>query len=154
MPGQVSLDQTQYYAHPHNSFWYIMGCLFGASVEKPYPQRLSILQQHHIALWDVVHRCRRQGSLDSAIENASVEANDLQGMLQQCPDIRYVFFNGQMAAALFRRKIIPTLSPSLATRLRYQTLPSTSPAHASVSKEKKLEQWHSVKTLLQAQKKE
>lgn len=139
MPGQASLDQHQYYAHPRNSFWYIMGRLFDAGPERPYRQRLEILQRRHIALWDVVHRCARQGSLDTAIEHATVEANDLPGLFDRCPEIRHVFFNGRKAAELYRRLVEPSLT--LPYALDYQTLPSTSPAHAALSREAKLQQW-------------
>ena len=76
MPGQASLQQSQYYAHPRNSFWYIMGELFAAGPELDYAQRLQVLLEQRVALWDVVHRCQRKGSLDADIEQQSVEAND------------------------------------------------------------------------------
>jgi hypoxanthine-DNA glycosylase len=146
MPGQVSLEQHQYYAHPRNSFWYIMGRLFAAGPEHPYRQRLEILQQRHIALWDVVHRCARRGSLDTAIEHATVEANDLQGLFDKCRGIRHVFFNGRKAAELYRRLVEPTLK--LPYALTYRTLPSTSPAHAALSREAKRQQWSCLQTVV------
>jgi double-stranded uracil-DNA glycosylase len=146
MPGQASLDQAQYYAHPRNAFWYIMGRLFDAGPEQPYSQRLEILQQRGLALWDVVHRCARKGSLDADIEHDSVEPNDLRGLFMHCPNIRHVFFNGRKAADLYRRMIEPTLGPP--GPIHYQTLPSTSPAHASLDREAKLRHWSAIKTLL------
>ena len=146
MPGQASLDQDQYYAHPRNAFWYIMGRLFGAGADQPYAQRLKTLQQQGIALWDVVHRCERKGSLDADIKHDSVEQNDLQGLFMQCPNIRHVFFNGRKAAELYRRMVEPTLE--LSGQIHYQTLPSTSPAHAGLDREAKLRQWTCVKTIL------
>jgi len=145
MPGQASLDHTQYYAHPRNSFWYIMEQLFDAGWNRPYQQRLSTLLQHRIALWDVVHQCIRKGSLDAAIDNKSIVANDFQSLFNQCPDLHHVFFNGQKAARLFAELIEPTLqaSPSRAT-LSYMTLPSTSPAHATMSREQKLNEWSCI----------
>jgi len=146
MPGQASLDQDQYYAHPRNSFWYIMGQLFGAGPECSYAQRLEILQQEHIALWDVVHRCARKGSLDADIEHDTVEPNNLQGLFDQCTDIRHVFFNGRKAAELYRRMIEPSLV--MPYTISYLTLSSTSPAHASLDREGKLLQWLYLKNCL------
>ena len=142
MPGQASLRQAQYYAHPRNSFWYIMGRLFAAGPELPYRQRLRLLQQQQIALWDVVHRCARKGSLDADIEDRTVEANDFNALFKLCPQIHSVFFNGQTAAALFKRRVLTSLDPALS--LTYQTLPSTSPAHASLSREQKLQHWRCI----------
>jgi len=146
MPGQASLDQDQYYAHPRNAFWYIMGRLFDAGPDKPYSQRLQTLQQHGIALWDVVHRCARKGSLDADIKHDSVEPNDLRGLFEQCPNIRHVFFNGRKAAELYRRMVEPTLKPG--GQIQYQILPSTSPAHASLDREAKLRQWSRIREIL------
>jgi len=143
MPGQASLQQSQYYAHPRNSFWYIMGELFAAGPELEYAQRLRVLMEQRIALWDVVHRCQRKGSLDADIEQQSVEANDFLTLFSRCPDIQQVFFNGQTAATLFRRKVLAGLPPTLS--LHYHTLPSTSPAHAGLSREQKLQQWRFIK---------
>ena len=74
MPGKESLKQHQYYAHPQNAFWKIMGELVGAHPDLPYPQRLHALTNARIALWDVLETCERQGSLDSDIQNET--AND------------------------------------------------------------------------------
>ena len=104
MPGQASLAAGQYYAHPRNAFWPIMGALFGAGPELPYAQRLERLASAGIALRDVIGRCERAGSLDSAIAPASIEANDFAGLFAACPGIDHVFFNGTAAATLFRRQ--------------------------------------------------
>jgi len=145
MPGQESLRQTQYYAHPQNSFWYIMGRLFGADPDLPYDQRLLRLQDRGIVLWDVVHRCRRPGSLDAAIDRDSVETNDFKKLFIICPDIDHVFFNGQKAAALYKRLVLPALA--IKQEILYQTLPSTSPAHASLNREQKYQQWSLIKNI-------
>lgn len=145
MPGQASLDQAEYYAHPRNSFWLIMEKLISANRDVPYQQRLSILLHHHIALWDVVHRCQRQGSLDAAINDHSIIANDIQSLLIQSPKIEHVFFNGQKAAALFNKIIRPTIKQ----QLQYTTLPSTSPAHASMTADQKLAAWSCIMDFLE-----
>ena len=146
MPGVRSLQQAQYYAHARNAFWPIMGALFGAAPELAYPERLRILQSHHIALWDVLQCCERIGSLDADIAEASIVANDFAAFFARHPDIGWVFFNGAKAEAAYKKYVLPTLPGNYAA-LRYVRLPSTSPAHAGFSLIQKLEQWKIVKDL-------
>lgn len=142
MPGEESLKQQQYYAHPRNLFWDIMGDLFGAGRDLPYETRLEKLRAQGIALWDVAHSCRRKGSLDSNMTD--VAANDLQRLFAAAPQIHTVFFNGQTAAALFRKLVL--LNPD--RELQMITLPSTSPANASIQPAKKKAAWRKVQTAL------
>lgn len=139
MPGAESLRQQQYYAHPRNLFWDIMGELFGAGREQPYERRLAILRKERVALWDVAHTCRRQGSLDSNITEA--KANDLPSLFKTAPKIHTIFFNGQKAAELFRK----LAQPELDREFRLETLPSTSPANASITKNDKVKAWNQLK---------
>lgn len=138
MPGAESLRQQQYYAHPRNLFWDIMDGLFGAGRELPYEKRLAVLRKNGIALWDVAHTCRRKGSLDSNMTD--VAANDFKKLFTEAPQIHTVFFNGQTAAALFRKLVLPELD----RELKLITLPSTSPANASVSVQKKKAAWKKI----------
>ena len=85
MPGEASLAAGRYYAHPRNAFWPIMGALFGAGAELPYDQRLARLNAAGVALWDVIARCRRPGSLDSAIEDSV--PNDLASLKRRAPKL-------------------------------------------------------------------
>jgi len=80
MPGIASLTAGQYYAHPRNAFWRIMGKLVGAGPENPYDERLRILKKGGIALWDVLDSCVRPGSLDANISNET--PNDFAIFLQ------------------------------------------------------------------------
>lgn len=140
MPGRESLARQQYYAHPRNAFWYVMGELFGAGPELPYDQRGQILIGRGVAVWDVLQQCRREGSLDTNIEPATETANTLSRFLADHPKIRLVLFNGQKAEAAFRKHVAPQLG-ELADRLAMQRVPSTSPAHASLTWEEKLARW-------------
>ena len=142
MPGQASLDAAQYYAHPRNAFWPIMGALFGAGPELPYAERLATLNAAGVALWDVIAACARSGSLDSAIEPASIEPNDFAGLFRACPRIGHVFFNGATAETAFRRHVRSRIA--LPPGLAFSRLPSTSPAHAARGFDAKLATWRAV----------
>lgn len=141
MPGARSLSDQQYYAHPRNAFWPIMGVLTGTDPSRDYDQRLEDLQSAGVALWDVVGQCRRRGSLDSRIEPDSVRPNDIAGLVARCPSLRGIAFNGQAAARLFARHVLPGLDARAAAIERVD-LPSTSPAHASMSLARKTQLWH------------
>ena len=142
MPGKASLAAGQYYAHPRNSFWPIMGELVGAHPGLPYAERLQVLKSSGIALWDVIASCTRQSSLDSRIEPASVVPNDFESFFRSHPAIRQVFFNGAKAEQCFRRHVRPLLKQQA---LHCRRLPSTSPAHAGMSYPEKLNAWRIVR---------
>lgn len=135
LPGQRSLLARQYYAHPQNAFWRIMQELTGA--EGSYQRRCSVLVEHGIALWDVLAESVRPGSMDADIRVDSAEANDFAGFLAEHREIELICFNGQKAAKLYQRLVV---TDSKDTR-QYQTLPSTSPAYASMPYALKLEHW-------------
>ena len=143
LPGQVSLARRQYYAQPQNVFWRIMGALVGAGPELSYDERALRLQHEHIALWDVCKAARREGSLDAAIDLASVVPNDFGAFFATHPQVRRVFTNGGTATRLYRRLVLPYLSTSWQA-LPLQPLPSTSPAHAAMRFEQKLAHWQAV----------
>jgi hypoxanthine-DNA glycosylase len=143
MPGQASLAAGQYYAHPRNAFWPIMATLLGFDPALPYPERATKLTAAGIALWDVLHACSRPGSLDSAIDHASAEANDFTAFFATHPQIGHIFFNGTAAAMLFRRHC-----PEQTRTLHVARLPSTSPAHAGRNFADKLAAWQAVAVTL------
>lgn len=149
LPGQMSLQRQQYYALPRNAFWAIMGQLVGAGPESPYAQRTQTLVERRIALWDVCAVAERAGSLDSAILRASVVPNDFAGFLGRHADIRLICFNGAKAAELYRRLVDPALHAALRD-IPTRVLPSTSPAHASMSFDDKLTHWRAVTEALDA----
>ena len=149
MPSETSLKHHQYYAHPRNTFWPVMGALLGFDPEQPYRQRLEALKAGHVALWDVVHQCKRPGSLDSNIERESMEPNGFPAFFAGHPDIRAIFFNGGTAEVLFQRYVMPALSGPV-RKLPMHRLPSTSPAHAALSFDQKFMHWQVIRSYLPA----
>ena len=141
LPGVASLAAGQYYAHPRNQFWDLMGALFGAGRTLPYARRLARLRACGVALWDVVAECERAGSLDSAIRGE--KPNDLADLLRRHPRLRTVVFNGQPAARLFHRHF-----PALARTLPLVVMPSTSPAHARLTRAAKQRAWSKLLSFL------
>jgi len=144
LPGRKSLQMQQYYAHPYNAFWKIIGALFGADGALPYERRVKLLTRHRIAVWDVLAAAERPGSLDSSIVHASAQANDFEEFFRAHPRIRRVFFNGRKAEAMYRRFVLPGL-PSEFAGMKYECLPSTSPAHAGMPFARKLDRWKRIK---------
>jgi hypoxanthine-DNA glycosylase len=139
MPGVASLEAVQYYAHPRNAFWPIMGELFGFDASVDYAQRIAHISQQPVVLWDTLKSCYRPGSLDSAITRDSVEANQIPELLRRYPGIRAVVCNGATSADYFRKLVLPELTPADAIELL--KMPSTSPANAGMSYAQKLDAW-------------
>jgi hypoxanthine-DNA glycosylase len=133
MPSVQSLVANQYYGNPRNAFWKIIFTLFNTPFSADYEQRKNLLLENQIALWDVLEVCVRPGSLDSAIEQEV--PNDFNSFLKTHPNIKHIYFNGQKAAAYFKKYI------KLENDYQLTTLPSTSPAYAGKSFEIKLKEW-------------
>lgn len=134
-PGVASLQARQYYAHPRNQFWPLLGALWGLELARqPYRERLAELRRRGLGLWDVYASCRRAGSLDQAIE--APELNDLPSLRRRAPALRFVVHNGGESARAM--KGLAALGYAV---LR---LPSTSPAHASWSFERKCAAWQAA----------
>ena len=150
MPGEVSLQQRQYYGHARNAFWPIMIDLFGTTTSYDYEQLQNLLTANGIALWDILKSCQRQGSLDANINRDSMLVNDFLGFFKRYRDIRRVFFNGSMAEALYKRHILKKLPLHLQI-LEYHKLPSTSPANASYSFAQKLDSWRLIRHMVSEQ---
>lgn len=139
MPGMKSLEAQQYYAHPQNAFWKIMSKMTDVPHDADYQVRIDGLCQHHIALWDVVYTCDRPGSLDSNIVTHSIIPNDFADLFQAYLSIHFVALNGAKAFELFERFVVKT--GLLPKHISYQRLPSTSPAHAMLSRQAKQKIW-------------
>ncbi len=136
LPSQRSITDNQYYAHPQNAFWRIMAELAGASGS--YGDRCVALQKEGIALWDVLASSVRPGSLDADIQMSTAEVNDFERFLVEHGAIGRICFNGQKAAKMFSERVPQDVVDS---RIQLITLPSTSPAHAAMRFDEKLELW-------------
>ena len=143
MPGLASLSAGQYYAHPRNAFWRIMRGIFGIDESLPYSHRTTALLNQGLAVWDVLKACVRQGSLDSDIVSHSIVANDFKTLFEQCPAIGKIVFNGSTAEQTYIRHVLPTLDLKHAA-IPAVRLPSTSPAHAGLDFEGKLNAWRNA----------
>ncbi len=140
MPGVRSLQAGQYYAHPQNGFWPIVGAFCGFAPELPYAVRTRLLGEQGIALWDVLQSCERDGSLDAAIVASTEQPNDFATFLNRHDRVRAVLCNGGKAFAAFRRLGLPQLG-TRAESIEVLQLPSTSPAHTQPRAEK-ARLWH------------
>lgn len=133
MPGVTSLVQNQYYAHPRNQFWKILYAIFNEEMANNYEEKLLFLNRHHLALWDVVESCEREGSLDTAIRNEQI--NDIYGLMNKYPNIEVVLCNGGKAYQTLRKN-----KKTKDLKVPIYQMPSTSPAYV-LSFEKKLQKW-------------
>ncbi|MEE7559574.1 DNA-deoxyinosine glycosylase, partial [Xanthomonas sp. Kuri4-2] len=133
MPGTASLDAARYYAHPRNRFWPLLGVLLGLDAAAAYPVRLAAMQARGVGLWDVIGTCARRGSLDAAIDPASVVPNPIPALLARLPQLRAVACNGSTAHQAWRRHVQPQLRGGAFEALPVLSLPSTSPANAAFS---------------------
>jgi hypoxanthine-DNA glycosylase len=136
-PSVQSLATRQYYGNPRNAFWPITAALFGFDARAAYETRLAALQSHGVALWDVLHKCRRAGSSDAKIDPKSLVVNDFGQLFDAYHLIERVYFNGQTAEKLFRRLV------HLEAPVSYELLPSTSPARAMPAGQK-LDAWRVI----------
>lgn len=137
LPGEESLRQVRYYAHPRNLFWPIIHALFGAEPSPIYEERLAFVIERRIALWDVCAQAERRASLDTEIKRETPNAID--DLLDANPGIRTLGFNGGTARRLHDRHF------ARRPGITYLHLPSTSPAHASRSFAEKLALWQALK---------
>ena len=138
LPGRLSLERGEYYANPQNAFWKIVATRIPDS-PADYAGRVAALIEHGVALWDVLAAATRSGSLDANIGDDAVP-NNLSAFFHIHPHIRLIAFNGATAAKLYERHVLPTLSEAQRAIAR-NTLPSTSPAHASLPFTEKVARW-------------
>ena len=139
MPGVKSLEEQQYYAHPQNRFWKVMAfiCNEPKLNELDYNLKLKTLLAHNIALWDTIKTCKREGSLDSDIQNET--PNDIRKLLKLYPKIKTICLNGNKSYSAFKKYF-----PDLLEKYNYLKMPSTSPANARYSLNKLIEEWYVI----------
>ncbi len=134
-PGVASLRAQCYYGHPQNAFWKILGALWGLPLaQAPYADRLSAVRERGLGIWDVYASCLREGSLDTAIRDA--ELNDFASLRIQCPQLQAIAHNGGESFRHARH--------TRSLGLPVHRLPSTSPANAGWSFDRKLQAWAEV----------
>ena len=137
-PGEASLHAAQYYAYPQNQFWRLLEAIIHEPLtELPYSQKLVCLLDSGFGLWDVIANARRVGSLDSNIREHT--RNDLLALVDILPRLETIAFNGGTAAKIGIKAL-----EERAQRYRILRLPSSSPAHASLTYSQKLESWRAL----------
>lgn len=132
LPGVRSLAERQYYAHPTNQFWRLLGEVGQPLANMPYDDRLAALREAKVGLWDVIRSAERRTSSDSLIREA--EAHDLAALVTDLPDLSMIAFNGGKAAAIGRKQLPPLDGVTIVD------LPSSSAAN-TIGFTAKLEQW-------------
>ncbi len=134
-PSVASLAAQQYYGHPRNHFWPIISAIWNVNLMLlPYAQRIEAIRVRGLGLWDVYARCEREGSLDSAIKHAQL--NDLAGLKARATQLQALVHNGGESSRALRN--------TEPLGVVVHRLPSTSPANASWSFERKLAAWRAV----------
>src|SRR5574344_1923944 len=141
MPGIKSLNEQQYYAHPQNRFWKLMGqfCSCSNLQNLDYDKKVQILLNNNFALWDVIKFCNRAGSLDSNIENEV--PNDIKTLLDKYKNIHVICLNGNKSYSAFKKHF-----PKILEKYKCYKMPSTSPANARYSLEKLYNEWQVLRT--------
>lgn len=141
MPGVKSLEQKEYYAHPYNRFWMVMGILCKKeNLHKlPYEEKIQTLLNSGFALWDVIKECQREGSLDSNIKNEA--ENDIESLLEKNTNIKVICLNGNKAFLAFKKHFAKLLND---TNLIIYKMPSTSPANAKYGIKELVCEWEKV----------
>lgn len=148
MPSPASREVGFYYMHPQNRFWRVLPSVFGESLsfannspdtESAIAERKDFILRHNLALWDVLSRCQIEGAADSSIKQEI--PNDFTEIFANSK-IRHVFFTGKTAESLWKKH---SSSYEKKFGLTCTCLPSTSPANASFTVEKLLEEYKIIK---------
>ena len=134
MPSVTSLEKQEYYGFSHNRFWKIMAAFYQVTFHD-YEDKLNCITSHHLALWDVIHMCEREGSLDCAIRN--VVPNPIEELILQYPSIKFIICNGKKSYVLYQKYFSHLPLP-------VYSLPSTSNANRTIQETELFQQWFSV----------
>src|SRR5699024_2270506 len=137
MPGGVSLRKKEYDGNPRNHFWQIIYGLFNKEMDRQYEDKIAFIKNHHIALWDIIGRCYREGSLDENIVDE--QPDEMNGWRNEHPSIRLIACNGSKSYDTFRRYFKPNQANVI-------KLPSTSPIPGRYTKSfnEKFEEWKQI----------
>lgn len=133
VPGDKSLAENQYYAHPQNRFWKMLASITKQASPLNYEEKLALLHQYHIGLWDVIASAQRKGSLDSAIKE--ILPNDIDTFIIEHKSLKTIAFNGKKAEVVYDKYF------SRKEGITYFSMPSTSPANAVMSLDDLCEKW-------------
>lgn len=133
IPGDKSLELQEYYGHPRNRFWKVISNITCQKEPISYSEKKALLLNSKIGLWDIAHSAQRKGSLDSAIQNEV--PNDILSFISHHSGIKVIGFNGKKAEAMYHKYF------EKADNILYISLPSTSPANASMQLEQLCEKW-------------
>lgn len=138
-PSVKSREAQFFYHHPQNRFWKVISLVFDEPVPNTIDDKRALLLRNKIALWDVIQSCEIVGSADSSIKNAI--ANDLSRILKNA-QISWIITNGNTSYQLYMKYIYPV------TGIEAHKLPSTSPANASFSLERLVQEWSVIRTFM------
>ena len=136
LPGDRSLELGEYFAHPRNRFWKIIAGITGNPVPVEYDRKLDLLHKTGIGVWNVLHKARRKGSLDGAIQDGV--PNDIPGFIEKHQQLKVIAFDGKKAEALFNRYFLRR------SDIAYVSLPACSPANARFNLDILCEKWMEI----------
>lgn len=136
LPGDKSLELQEYYGHPRNRFWKIIASITQSDLPLTYNAKKELLLKSKIGIWDVAHKANRKGSLDSFIKD--VEPNNISGFIENHLNLKVIGFNGSKSQSLYDRYFTRKHS------IKYISLPSSSPANASISFENICKKWSEI----------
>lgn len=135
-PSIKSREQMFYYGHPQNRFWRVLAAIFELPIPETIDEKRELILSHNLALWDVLASCEISGSADSSIKNAT--ANDLSEILNNSK-VKKIFVNGKTAEKYYIKYLEPKY------KIKAICLPSTSPANATYSLDKLINEWNIIK---------
>ena len=139
MPSEESLRKQERYGHKSNQFWKIVFTLFDKPLPDNYSEKIKLLTDNRIAIWDVLHSCEGSGSLDSNIKNE--KPNDFKKFFKQYPQIKHIFFTSKKAEEFYKKYV------GFDEERIYITLPSPSSANARMNLNEKIEKWKILKDI-------
>ena len=137
MPSEKSLKYDEYYANPTNAFWRLLAQVFDQEQFKSYQEKINFIENHNLALWDVIATCERTGSLDSTIKNP--KANDFEVFFEKFPNIQHIIFTSKNACNLYQKHVGNFYN------INYNILPSPSGAYAVMRFDEKLQHWKLIR---------